>query len=99
MLPAGTSKYQDKGRTGGRVGRTEEGRMKDNLVEPCKRKSGLPRAHFNTQEEAIAYASDPANTNYHEDVAVLCGHCGNFHLSHPSWLSMRPWETIATELK
>ena len=28
--------------------------MRDNLLEPCKRKSWLPRAYFSTQAEAMA---------------------------------------------
>ena len=77
----------------------EEGMNKILEWKPCRRSTGTLRAYFNTQSEAIAFASDPANTNYQEDVVVFCGHCGNFHLSHPSWLSLRPWETIAAELK
>jgi hypothetical protein len=69
------------------------------LVEPCKRASGTPRAFFETQEQAVAFAADPANTAYHHDVVVFCGRCGKYHLSHPSWLSSRPWETIASQLR
>src|SRR5579863_6558881 len=70
-----------------------------NSVEPCKRVSGRPRAFFETQEQAIAFQSDPVNTAYHHDVVVFCGRCGKFHLSHPDWLPSRAWETIASQLR
>jgi hypothetical protein len=69
------------------------------MIEPCKRASGTPRAFFDTQREAIAFAADPANAAYHDDVVVFCGRCGKFHLSHSLWLPSRPWETIASQLR
>jgi hypothetical protein len=49
--------------------------------EPCKRRSGSYRAYFATKEEAEAFAANPANTNYHGDIAHRCGKCGRWHLS------------------
>jgi hypothetical protein len=69
------------------------------MREPCKRSTGTPRAFFDTKEEALAFAADPDNPAYQEDVVVFCGRCGRFHLSHPSWLEERPWETVASELR
>lgn len=67
--------------------------------EPCKRASGSYRAYFETQEEAIAFATDPGNPCYHGDVTVFCGRCGYFHLSKLEWLQARPWETPVTQLR
>lgn len=67
--------------------------------EPCRRNTGTFRAYFNSQEEAEDFASDPRNVDYHEDLVVFCGRCGKFHLSHPSWLSSRPWEIVASQLR
>jgi hypothetical protein len=53
---------------------------------PCKRTTGTPRAHFTTREEAEKFAADPANPNYHGDVAHLCTVCGYWHLSRLEWL-------------
>jgi len=38
--------------------------MRDNLLEPCKRKSGLPRAYFSTQAEAIAFGPSTKGTSH-----------------------------------
>jgi len=54
----------------------------------CLRASGTPRAWFATHAEAIAFAADPANPDYHGDVPVPCAHpgCeGGWHLSQPWW--------------
>jgi hypothetical protein len=56
------------------------------LPEPCRRSSGAFRAFFPTKEEAEAFAADPANLNYHGDIAHLCYKCGRWHLSRPEWL-------------
>ena len=69
------------------------------MIETCKRSTGTPRMFFETQAEAIAYQNDPVNEAYHDDVVVFCGRCGKFHLSHPTWLESRPWETIASQLR
>jgi hypothetical protein len=59
--------------------------------EPCRRASGTFRAHFNTKENAEAFAADPANhPAYLEDVAHLCGKCGYWHLSKIEWLVNAP---------
>jgi hypothetical protein len=73
--------------------------MSDKILGPCRRSTGTFRAYFDSQAEAVAYAADPRNVDYHEDVPVFCGRCGKFHLSHPTWLLDRPWETIASELR
>jgi hypothetical protein len=52
----------------------------------CKRSAGTERAWFNSRAEAEAFAADPANPNYHGDVAHLCGWCDFYHLSRPEWL-------------
>jgi hypothetical protein len=54
--------------------------------EPCRRPSGGLRAFFSSEEEAEAFAADPANTDYHGDIAHRCGKCGRWHLSHVEWL-------------
>jgi hypothetical protein len=53
---------------------------------PCLRKSGSPRAHFLSKEEAESFAANPANTDYHGDIAHCCGKCGRWHLSRVEWL-------------
>ena len=63
----------------------------------CKRSDGTNRAWFHTNEEADAFALDPANVNYHGDITTFCGACGFFHLSRPDWLAHLPFETVATK--
>lgn len=57
----------------------------------CKRIDGTLRAWFHTRAEAEAFEADPANVNYHGDVAHLCQHCGYWHLSRPQWLEAERW--------
>ena len=52
----------------------------------CLRSNGTERAWFFTRDEAEAFAVDPANVNYHGDVAHLCARCDLWHLSRPEWL-------------
>ena len=47
--------------------------LEEQMKEPCKRASGTPRAFFDTQQEAIAFAADPANAAYHDDVVCSAG--------------------------
>jgi hypothetical protein len=54
--------------------------------EPSRRITGQFRAHFESREAAEAFASHPANTAYHRDIAHLCLKCGAWHLSRPEWL-------------
>jgi hypothetical protein len=54
--------------------------------EPCKRRSGSYRAYFATKEEAEAFAANPANTDYHGDIAHHCPKCLRWHLSRVEWL-------------
>jgi hypothetical protein len=56
------------------------------LAEPCRRITGKFRAHFESREAAEAFASHPANVDYHGDIAHRCLICGWFHLSRPEWL-------------
>ena len=60
------------------------------LAEPCRRITGQFRAYFESRETAEAFASNPANTAYHGDIAHECHICGWFHLSRPEWL-IRDW--------
>ncbi len=52
----------------------------------CKRRNGTLRAWFPTRKNAEAFAADPANPNYHGDLAHLCAKCNWYHLSRPEWL-------------
>jgi hypothetical protein len=61
------------------------------MGEPCKRSSGTERRWFETPHAAAKFR-DAHPVQYGEDVIVLCGHCGLFHLSHPNWLPQKPWE-------
>lgn len=62
-------------------------RIEDGISKPrCKRSTGTERACFRTRAEAEAFAADPANPNYHGDVAHLCAKCDLYHLSRPEWL-------------
>jgi hypothetical protein len=54
--------------------------------EPCRRPSGGLRAFFSTKEDAEAFAADPANIEYHGDIAHHCPKCLRWHLSHVEWL-------------
>lgn len=60
--------------------------MNNELLEPCRRPSGAYRAYFATKKEAEAFSADPANTDYHGDIAHRCGKCGHWHLSRVEWL-------------
>jgi hypothetical protein len=67
-------------------------------VKHCLRSTGTERAWFNSPEEAAAFRE--THPDYAEDVIVFCPKCGGlFHLSHPSWLASRPWETPIKDLK
>jgi len=65
--------------------------------KPCLRDTGVPRAAFDTIDEAFDMIFN--DERYHQDIVVLCGHCGKFHCSHPSWLEARPWETPVSKLR
>ena len=52
----------------------------------CRRTNGTLRAHFETREQAEAFAAHPANHEYHGDVAHKCLRCPAYHLSRPEWL-------------
>jgi hypothetical protein len=65
----------------------------------CKRTTGTPRAAFDNQQDAVVFRDNPINWAYHDDIVVFCGRCAKFHLSHPTWLESRPWETIASQLR
>jgi len=68
------------------------------MTTPCRRSTGTERRWFDTVEDALAFKADPLNVDYHEDEVTLCGRCGKFHLSHPSWLEFKPWEKLAAKL-
>jgi hypothetical protein len=54
---------------------------------PCRRASGTFRAHFETREQAAAFANDPQNHPvYKDDIARLCPICGWWHLYRAEWL-------------
>ena len=57
----------------------------------CRRPSGTFRAWFQTAQEAVAFAENPANQAYQGDVAVRCqkSGCGGWHLSQPHWPDAR----------
>ncbi len=74
-----------------------EERKQEEKVTHCKRTDGTNRAYFHTKEEADAFALDPANVNYHGDIATFCAACGFFHLSRPDWLEHLPFEMVATK--
>jgi hypothetical protein len=63
------------------------------LAEPCRRKNGSLRAWSSTKDEAERFAVDPANVNYHGDVAHFCPKREFWHLSRPEWL-FPEWETL-----
>jgi hypothetical protein len=52
----------------------------------CRRFNGSRRAWFLSQEDAEAFALDPANSAYKGDIAHLCDKCGYWHLSRLEWL-------------
>jgi hypothetical protein len=66
------------------------------LSEPCRRESGNYRKWFLSKEEAEAFAGDPANVDYHGDMAHLCLKCNRWHLSKPEWL-VPNWHSITNE--
>jgi hypothetical protein len=51
----------------------------------CRRPDGSFRAWFVTRAEAVAFAADPTNFWYRDDVPVRCVNCFGWHLSQPSW--------------
>ena len=58
----------------------------------CRRSNGTLRAWFATQEEAEAFAQNPANwPTYRGDIPVLClkPGCEGWHLSQPHWPDAR----------
>jgi len=58
-----------------------------NPFRTCLRRNGTERAWFLSREQALAFAADPANPAYRDDVPHLCRKCGLWHLSRPEWLS------------
>ena len=63
----------------------------------CLRDTGVPRAAFDSIDDALRMIAN--DERYMDDVVVLCGRCGKFHCSHPSWLEARPWETLVSKLR
>jgi heterodisulfide reductase subunit B len=63
----------------------------------CKRADGSFRRWAETAEDMAAFIAAHPET-YGSDVVTLCGRCGYFHASHPSWLPHLPWETEVTKL-
>jgi hypothetical protein len=64
----------------------------------CKRSDGSNRAFFATVEEAREFQQRPEYVaDYGEDEVRFCTRCGNFHLSHPTWV--KPWEIATSEMK
>ena len=58
-----------------------------NSLNRCRRANGTLRAWFATAADAEAFAANPANTAYRDDIPVLClkPGCAGWHLSQPHW--------------